>query len=190
MTTARYDVSISQAPAAARFELAGQCAEIPVVLRAAGLPAPLTAKTVARSGDVSVASVGPRRWLICAPLTAARDIQKQISEALTRDSSVLLADTTGSTVTFLMQGSGVVEVLAQGIAHDLSVGGFPAESILATEGWGVALLLEQTGGQVRLTVDTTLAAYVRNCLCAAAGQTADTLPGVMRAPPPPIDVSR
>jgi heterotetrameric sarcosine oxidase gamma subunit len=190
MTTARHNVSISQLPAVARFELVGHRTEITAVLRAANLPVPLAAKAVARSGDFSVASVGPRRWLISASLDSARDIHKQISEALARNSSALLADTTGSTVTFLLQGPGIVEVLAQGIAHDLSAGSFPAESILATEGWGVALLLEQDAGEIRLTVDTTLAAYVRNCLCTAAGQNADTLPGVMRTPPPPIAVSR
>ena len=190
MTASRYDVSIVQLPAESRFELAGHSAELGAALRAAGLAVPTAAKAIAASGDVRVACVGPRRWLVSAPLSAARDIQTALSEAIPQRSSSLLADVSGSTVTFLLRGTDIAQVLEQGISHDLSIASFPAESILATEGWGVGLLLERDGEQVRMTVEAALAAYVRNCLYTAAGQAADTLPGVMRAPPPAITVSR
>ena len=190
MTAARYDVGIEQVPAESRFELAGNGADIGAVLRAAELPVPKAAKIIARRGDVRVASVGPRRWLVCAPLSAAPDMLTALSEAMPLKSSAMLADVSGSTVTFLLRGTDVAEVLEQGISHDLSIASFPAEAILATEGWGVGLLLERDGEQVRITVDVALAAYVKNCLCSAAGQIADTLPGVMRAPPPAIVVLR
>ena len=190
MTASRYDVGILQVPAEARFELAGRRAELEAALTAAGLPIPLTAKTIARSGGVRVAWVGPRRWLICAPLSAARDMRTALSEAIAPGSSSMLADVTGSTVTFVLRGADIADLLAQGIPHNISIASFPAASILATEGWGVGLLLERDGEQVCMTVDVALAAYLSNCLHAAAGQVADSLPGVMRAPPPAIVVSR
>ena len=190
MTASRYAVSIEQLPAEARFELAGHNADIGAALRAAGLPVPPAAKAIARRGDVRVVWVGPRRWLVCAPVSAGPGVLTALSEAMPQKSSALLADVSGSTVTFLLRGTDVAAVLEQGISHDHSIANFPAESILATDGWGVGLLLEHDRQQVRITVDAALAAYVKNCLCSAAGQIADTLPGVMRAPSPAIAVPR
>ncbi len=190
MTNSHYDVSILQEPTEARFELVGHGAELTAALLTAGLAVPKATRAVARSGDVRVAWVGPRRWLVCAPLSASRDLQTVISEAIPQSSSSLLADVSGSTVTLLLRGTDVAEVLAQGIAHDLGLASFPAASILATEGWGVGLLLERDGEDMRITADLALAAYVSHCIRTAAGQVADDLPGVMRAPPPAIAVAR
>jgi heterotetrameric sarcosine oxidase gamma subunit len=190
MTAPRYAVEIVRLPLEARFELAGHRAEIDVALQAAGLPVPAAAKATSRSKDARVAWVGPRRWLICAPQTAAKGIGMAVSEAFTQSSSSMIVDVTGSVETFLLRGADVAAVLEQGIAHDLSTACFPAATILATEGWGVGLLLERDGEHVRVTVDIALAAYMTNCLHTAAGQETDARPGVMRAPPPPLVVSR
>ncbi len=190
MTVARYNVSPIEMVAEARFELAGNSVEADAVLNAAGLPVPSSARAITKRGNVRVAWVGPRRWLVSAPMSSAKEIDAALSRAIPQPSSFIAADVTGSVVTFLLQGRSIEDVLAQGIAHDLSLASFPAEVMLATEGWGVGLLLERDGASVRVTVDNALAAYVSNCLRTASGQASEVLPGVMRAPPPAIIVSR
>ncbi len=190
MTASRYDVDIVEAVPEARFELIGHHAQRNAALQAAGLPVPSAARFIARAGGVRVAWVGPRRVIICAPVLDAGRIRTLASAAIPAASSTILADITGSTVTFVLSGRDVVDVLAQGIAYDVSTAHFSAGSILTTEGWGVGLVLELDGEQVRVTVDTALAAYVQNCLCTAAGLPAETAPGIMRSPPPALLVRR
>lgn len=187
MTASRYDVSITREAPAARFEMAGRGAALTEALHRAGLPVPTAPKAIATTdGAIRVAWIGPRRMLIGAPLTAADIVRTAMMRAIPAASSAMIVDVTGSAVTFQLQGRDIADVLAQGVAHDLSMQHFPAASILATEGWGVGLLLERDTDRVRVTVDTALAAYVENCLRTAAGQAAETLPGTMQAPPPAI----
>lgn len=99
-----------------------------------------------------------------------------------------MADVTGSTATFVLTGAGVGDVLAQGVSLDLSQLAQSPHRCFATDGWGIALMLEQRGEQTRVTVDATFADYLEHALRTAAGLATAARPGTMRSPPPPIRV--
>lgn len=184
----RYPVAITRQALEARFEIAGRWIQMRSMLEAAGLPVPAAPASVAvDAGGVRVALVGPRRLTVAAPFDHRERLETTLQAARPLDAALIAADVTGATATFMLDGSGVSDVLAQGVAHDLA--SLSDGRIAATEGWGTGVLLERRNGCTFVTVDIAFADYIEHMLRSAAGQQTHAQPGVMRAPPPPIRVT-
>jgi heterotetrameric sarcosine oxidase gamma subunit len=187
MTSPRYPVTIARAPLTARFELVGAASALIAVLTAAGLPVPASPSSVLTgAGGGRTAWCGPRRMIVTAALDERARLGSALRAAVPLDTALVVADVTGATTSFVLKGSGIDAVLAQGFAHDLSSLAFGPGRILATDGWGTAAILEHLDDDVAITVDASFADYVEHMLRTAAGLPTASMPGVMRAPPPPI----
>lgn len=187
MTSARYSVSIVRAAPAARFEVVGPADGLTVALQAAGLPVPKVPSTaIVGAGRARVALVGPRRMIVTDALDERARLGSDLRAGVPRGAAVAVADMTGSTATFVLQGSGIEAVLAQGFAHDVSSIAGGTDRVLATDGWGAAAIVEHLDGGTAVTVDASLGDYIEHMLRTAAGLPSASKPGVMRAPPPPI----
>lgn len=190
MTAPRYPVSVMRAPAAARFDIVGTKATLEAVLTAACLPVPTSsvAWTTGARG-VRVASIGPRRMIVVADIDDKERCRAALHDAVPIGAAVVVADVSSAAVTFVLRGTGLDGVLAQGFAHDLSPLFESKGRFFATDGFGIATLIEHVDGGVAITVDRSFADYAEHMLCTAAGLPTTSKPGVMRAPPPPIRVA-
>lgn len=187
MTSARYPVSIARAAATARFEVVGPMDGLTVTLQAAVLPVPKVPSTaIAGAGRARVVWVGPRRVIVTDALDQRARLGLALRAGVPRGAAVAVADMTGSTATFVVRGSGIEAVLAQGFAHDMSSIAGESNRVLATDGWGAAAIVEHLDGGTAVTVDASLGDYIEHMLRTAAGLPSALKPGVMRSPPPPI----
>jgi heterotetrameric sarcosine oxidase gamma subunit len=187
MTSPTYAITIERAPLSARFELVGPKDELSAALRAAQLPLPTRQSISATgAGDVRILWVGPRRMVVIAPLEARARLSAALRAGVPSDGGVAVADVTGATAAFLLKGSDIDAVLSQGFAHDVSPSAIDPVGFVATDGWGIAALVEHAEGGLSVAVDTSYADFFQHVLRAAAGLPTSSKPGVMRAPPPPI----
>jgi sarcosine oxidase gamma subunit len=190
MTAARYPLSITRAPLATRFDIVGGERSLVDIVKAAGLPVPASPSTVATgAGHVRIAWIGPRRMIVTAALDARARLGAALRSGVPRGAAVVVADVTGATTTFVLKGSGIEPVLAQGIAHDVSSLAERPDRVLAVDGWGVAAILEAVDEGIAVTVDASFGDYVEHMLYAAAGLATSSKPGIMSAPPPPIRIA-
>ena len=187
MTSPRYPVTIARAPLTARFELVGAGSALVAVLAAAGLPVPASPLSAAsRAGGYRTAWCGPRRMIVTTDIADGARLGSALRAALPIGIAVVVADMTGATATFVLKGSGMDAVLAQGFAHDVSSLADKADRLMVTDAWGVVAILERLDGGSAITIDASFADYFEHMLCTAAGLPTASMPGVMRAPPPPI----
>ena len=192
MSQARYNVSIRRSAPEARFELAGRPSEIARLLKGAQLAVPSTPKAIAAADGIRVAWIGPRRISVTAPMDRRNDLATRLRQVSLSIVSGIAVDVTGATVTFIIEGPGALDILAQGVVNDLHPATFPVDTVLATEACGTAIILEHVAEQdmaFRLTADAALAGYVESWLMAAAGLSSVEAPGIMTAPPPQIKLS-
>ena len=187
MTSPRYPVTIARAPLTARFELVGARSALAAVLTAAGLPVPESPLSATRrAGGGRTAWCGPRRMLVTTDIAERERVGTALRAAIPIGSAVVVADMTGATATFILKGSGMDAVLAQGFAHDVSSLADQADRLMVTDGWGVMAILERLDGGSAITIDASFADYFEHMLRTAAGLPTASMPGTMRAPPPPI----
>ncbi len=190
MTSPRYPVTIVRALLTARFELVGDRSALIAALTAAGLPVPATPLSAASRADGRrTAWCGPRRMIVTADIAERARVGTALHAAVPIGMAVAVADITGATATFVLDGSGVEAVLAQGFAHDVSLLSATANRLIVTDGWGVAAILERLAGGTAITVDASFVDYFEHMLRTAAGLPTASMPGVMRAPPPPIRIT-
>ena len=192
MSLARYDVRIWRAAPEARFELAGRPSEIASLLEGARLAVPSAPKAIAAAGGIRVAWIGPRRIVVAAAMARHIDLAARLRLVSLGLATGVAVDVTGATATFIVEGRGALDILAQGVVHDLHPTTFPTDTVLATEAWGTAIILEHVVDQataLRLTTDVALAGYIESWLMAAAGLRSGAVPGIMAAPPPEIKMS-
>jgi heterotetrameric sarcosine oxidase gamma subunit len=139
-TASRYPVRLSRGHSWCLFEIRGPEAAIASVMAAAGLPAALEANRRVASGDAVIARLGPRRWLLLAPIAEEEGWAGRLQAASSR-ADVDAVPVTDQFEAFRLSGEGVGDVLAQGSALDLSPSGFAADAMTQTDLFGAAALI-------------------------------------------------
>lgn len=153
------------------LELRGDPEAFARVAAACALPSPTRANSAAAVGDVAVAWVGPRRWLIQGPAAAETALLAPLERAVDAEPLLDLAAVGDMIAVFAVDGAGAVDVLAQGCALDLD--GLCADVVTGTEMWGIGVVLCRVAGGWEILVDRSLAGYLESWLLTAAGGRSD-----------------
>lgn len=131
---------------------------------ALGVPLPVEPGTVARSGEVTVAWLGPDEWLVIGPAGYRPEL---LHKAL-GDRHGSIVDVSAQRTTLLVAGAGARDLLAHGCALDLHPSvlgqGRCAQTMLARA--QVVLLPQEDGYQV--LVRSSFAAYLAEWLLDAS----------------------
>ncbi len=187
MSAQRYAVALRRLAPRARFDACAKPEDLVAALQAAGLPLPERHNTSIKGhGQVQVDWLGPRRYVVSAPIEHEEVLGNTLKDAFGGFASADLVCVTDMVVGFDLAGEGAVDVLAQLISLDLGLAAFAPASATATELWGVGVVVERPldePSSLRLTVERSFAGYVEGWLRTAAGLSSDLLPGVMSAPP-------
>ena len=108
----------------------GKCDELRKRLAAhLGMDAPLT-PNVATSGTTAIVWAGPEQWLVLAPATDGRDLERELSGKLAGVASV--SDQSDARTIVMVQGPKARATLAKGLPIDLHPRAFPAKSAAIT----------------------------------------------------------
>jgi len=187
MTAQRYAVALRRLAPRARFEACGKPEDLLAALYAAGLPVPERHNSsIGSDGQVRIDWLGPRRFVVGAPLEQEEDVGSALEAVFAGFESADVTCITDMVVTFELAGAGAADVLAQGMPLDISSAAFPPASATATELWGVGVIVERPmadPASLRVTVERSYAGYVEGWLRTAAGLSSDLRPGVMLAQP-------
>lgn len=187
MTAPRYRAVVRREDGAAHFELAGPAQALLAGLAAAHLPVPKSPKAIAEDGaGARVAWIGPRRMTVSAPADRGAAVAADLELACREHANVLVADVSGAVVSFLIDGPGAVDVLAQGVPHDLGASAFLPGTVLATDAWGMAVQISHAGTALRVGVEASWAGYLEAWLATASGIATSIAPGTMQRPPASI----
>jgi heterotetrameric sarcosine oxidase gamma subunit len=183
MTAQRYAVALRRLAPRARFEACGKPEDLLAALRAAGLRVPGRHNaSIDSEGQVRIDWLGPRRFVVSAPLEREEAVGSALAAAFAGFASADMACVSDMVVTFELAGAGAADVLAQGMPLDISSAAFAPASATGTELWGVAVVVERPiadPASLRVTVERSYAGYVEGWLRTAAGMGSDLKPGVM-----------
>ena len=187
MTGKRYDVALRRLAPRARFEACGKPEDLAAALHAAGLPVPERHNSsIDGEGQVRIDWLGPRRFVVDAPLEQEEAVGSALAAAFAGFASADVVCVSDMVVTFEIAGAGAADVLAQGTPLDISSAAFAPASATGTELWGVAVVVERPiadPASLRVTVERSCAGYVEGWLRTAAGLGSDLKPGVMLGQP-------
>ena len=165
-----HDVTIRSGDPRTLVELRGDPDAAARVAATGGFALPTRANAVAQAGgDMSVAWLGPRRWLVMAPIAAENRLCATLAQAALVEPMLDCTCVSDMYATFSIAGPGVVDVLAQGCALDLDGHAFAVDAMTGTEMWGVGVMLRRTPAGYELLVDRSLAGFIENWLVTAAG---------------------
>ncbi|MEO8855357.1 MAG: sarcosine oxidase subunit gamma family protein [Burkholderiaceae bacterium] len=183
MSTPRYRVTVCRRPQCARFEVRGERDEIAAALLAAGAPVPQQKnRSSENAADLRVDWLGPRRFVVSAPLEVEQVLGATLRAAFEALPSADVVCTSDMVVTFELAGAGAGEVLCQGTPIDISLAAFAPGSVTTSDLWGIGAVIERpvdAPNSLRVTVDRALAGYVEAWLMEAAGMASELKPGVM-----------
>ena len=165
----RYAIDITTIAPRAVIELRGDPAAALRCLAAAGLRAPSRANSIAAHPDgAEVLCLGPRRWLVMAPLLYETALAARLGEAA---EGILAAVCVSDMWTGIaLRGSGAPDVLAQGTPLDFEAERFPADAASFTDLFAVTALLRRAADGFEIWCDRSLARHITDSLHIAAGQ--------------------
>ena len=162
----RYDAAIATLPLQAIAELRGDVAAATAWLATIGCAVPASANRCTHGAvDRAVLWVGPRRWLVFAPISGEADLEAAVDRAPPELAAAIVSDMLAG---FAIAGPAARDVLSQGTPLDLDA--LPADGATMTEMFGVAALLR--AGEplsAEIWVERSLGRYLKECLNAAAG---------------------
>ncbi len=185
MTARRYAVALRRLAPRARFEACGAPEDLIAALHAAGLPVPERHNSsIGSDGDVRIDWLGPRRFVISAPLEREEAVGGALEAVFAGFAAADVACVTDIVVTFEIAGPGAADVLAQGTPLDVGSASFAPASATGTELWGVGVVVERPiadPASFLVTVERSYAGYIEGWLDTAAGSGSDLKPGVMLA---------
>ncbi len=166
----RYDVDIATIAPRAMIELRGDPDAAARCLAAAELHAPKRANSVAgHENGVDVLWLGPRRWLVMAPLEREDLLARQLENAAAAEpmlAALRVGDMWGG---IALRGRGARDVLAQGTPLDLDATQFVASAATFTDMFAVTALLRRAGDGFEIWIDRSLAQHLAESLHIAAG---------------------
>lgn len=169
----RYAVTLAPITGRAIFELRGDPAAAQRCLGAIGLIGPTRPNSLTgHPGDAEVLWVGPRRWLVFAPMEREAALGATIERAAANEPLLLAAPLSDMFWGMNVTGAECRDILAQGTPLDLSVSTFPADMATFTEFFAVPALLRRARGTTdgfELWADRSFARYLEDWLAAANG---------------------
>lgn len=164
----RHDATVAALPPRAMFDLRGAPDAVARCLAAAGLAAPAKPNSVRADGEREVFWVGPRRWLVAAPIGDEAALERALIGA--SGESTLAANVSDLFATFRVAGPGAADVLAQGAPLDLHPRAFAADRATFTELFATTALLRRRGDGFEIAVERSYAGYIESWLKAASTQ--------------------
>lgn len=165
-----HDVTIARREVRALIELRGDADAAARVAPAAGVVLPARPNRVAHGADGACSAwLGPRRWLVMAPIAREDQLCEAIARAARLEPLLDWAAVSDMHAVLTIAGPGVVDVLAQGCALDLEGDAFAVDTMTGTEMWGVGVLLRRAADGFEILVDRSLAGFLENWLVTAAG---------------------
>jgi sarcosine oxidase subunit gamma len=152
-----YDALVDQLPLRCLVDVRGTPYAARALLGRACLAPPAAAMTWEENDQTSVAHVGPRRWLVMAPIEAEAALLASLHEPVDGASAVAVSDAfTG----FSIIGPQAGDVVAQGCPLDIHPVAFPANGATATVLFGQTTLLLRRADGFECFVDASIADYV------------------------------
>ena len=167
----RYAIDITTIAPRAVIELRGDPAAALRCLAAAGLRAPTRANSIAAHPDgAEVLWLGPRRWLVMAPLLHETALAARLDEAASAEAMLATVCVSDMWTGIALRGSGAPDVLAQGTPLDFEAERFPADAASFTDLFAVTALLRRAADGFEIWCDRSLARHITDSLRIAAGQ--------------------
>jgi sarcosine oxidase subunit gamma len=166
-----YEVDIHARPPESLFDIRGEESTAAACLAAAGLALPDGPNRASGDGEALACWVGPRHWLLLAPLEREDELHARFAE-LVAGRPASATRVTDAYAGFQVGGPDADDVLAQGCALDLRPRQAPPGLATFTELFGARGLLCKPAedGPYRLYVDRSLGHYVVQWLHRAAGR--------------------
>jgi heterotetrameric sarcosine oxidase gamma subunit len=159
----RYAVDIAVLDPRAVIELRGDPDAASRALAAAGLPVP----TRRNRAEGDVLWLGPRRWLVMAPIARETTLVASLLAAATHEPMLIAADVGDMWSGLALRGVGARDVLAQATPLDLDRLADGAATM--TDIFAVPALLWRRGDSFELWCDRSLAQHIRESANVAAG---------------------
>lgn len=158
----RYQVEITALEPRAIIELRGDPAAARC-LAAGGVPAP----TRRNHADGEVLWLGPRRWLVMAPIEREAVLITSLVAAAAHEPMLVAAVVSDMWCGLALRGPGAADVLAQATPLDLDR--LVEGNATMTDMFAVPVLLWRRAGSFELWCERSLAQHVRECANVAAG---------------------
>ncbi|MBM3523370.1 MAG: hypothetical protein FJX57_10475 [Alphaproteobacteria bacterium] len=159
----RYQVEITALEPRAIIELRGDPAAAARCLTAAGLRLP----TRPNHAGGEVLWLGPRRWLVMAPIERESTIVASLLTAAAHEPMLVAAHVSDMWSGLALRGPGAVEILAQATPLDLDHLGDGAATM--TDVFSVPALIRRGADGFELWCDRSLAHHVRESVKVAVG---------------------
>ena len=167
----RYPVEIIAIASRAIVELRGDPAAATRCLAAAGLHALPRANSVASNADgADVLWLGPRRWLVMAPLAYETALAVRLGEAASAEAMLAAVCVSDMWTGIALRGPGAPDVLAQGTPLEFEAERFPGDAASFTDLFAVIALLRRAADGFEIWCDRSLAQHITDSLRIAAGQ--------------------
>lgn len=168
-------VALKEIPHLAQITLRGDTGDsgvLAAVRAALGLDLPLTANTVAASGDLSALWLGPDEWLIVGAPDSESDLAARLNAALA-DKHVSVVDVTANRTVLELSGPSARGVLEKACGLDLRPREFkPGQCAQTNLARTVGILELGQGGVWRIYVRNSFALYLADWLLDAMAEYA------------------
>jgi len=164
-----YDVTVARTELEALLDLRGPPEPIAECLAELSLAPPALANSALVRGESCVLWLGPRRWLISAPLSREAELQ-QLTDRAGNSAGISIVVVSDYYVRFDLDGSQVHDVLAQATPLDLRPAVFGQGAASFSEFFGIAALLYCTAAtSYRVYVERSYGDFIHARLRRAVG---------------------
>ncbi|MDE2333866.1 MAG: hypothetical protein KGK10_04955 [Rhodospirillales bacterium] len=152
-----YDAIVDQLPIQCLVDVRGTPDAARALLGRAGLVPPSIPKSWAQNGGAGVAHVGPRRWLVMAPIEREAALLASLPRHVDGASAVAVSD---AFIGFSVTGPHAGDIIAQASPLDIHPLSFTANGAAGTALFGQSALLLRRAAGFDCFVDASIADYV------------------------------
>lgn len=152
-----YDALIDRPPMPCLIDVRGTPESVCTMFAHIGLAVPTTPKTWACTGESIIAFVGPRRWMLVAPLAHEAALLATLPCQIAGGSAVPVSD---AFATFSISGPQASDIVAQAGPLDIHPRAFPQDGTSFTSLFGQTALLLRRDSGIDCFVDASVEDYV------------------------------
>lgn len=151
-----YDAVVERCPSLCLIDLRGAAAPAAELLRGARLAPPAEPNRWLGHGETIVAWIGPRRWMIVAPMEREAELIDMVAKPVAGMSAVPVSDTLA---VFSVSGPAAAEIVAQASPLDVHPRSFPEDGASLTAFFEQTALLLRRSGAFACLVDASYEDY-------------------------------
>jgi sarcosine oxidase subunit gamma len=155
-----YDADVERCAPLCIIDIRGAAETVAELLATMRLAPPNGANVWAGSDETSVARVGPRRWMIIAPMDDETELVGNLSDSGLDASVVPVSDAFAA---FSISGPQAADVIAQASPLDIHPERFPENGASFTAFFGQAALLIRRAASLQCFVDASYEDYFADC---------------------------